>query len=248
MLAFLLLLMGISVSAQHSLSQKINRADSLYHAYENEKALQVYKRVLKENPQNFSALWRSSLLYARIGNRFDEEDKQKEYYTSALTLAKRALDVDSTHSQSNYVMAVAMGRKALIAGAKERVAASRQIKHFAEQAIKYDSTNAGAWHVLGRWHYKMANLSWIERAAANTLFGGIPGDPGNAKAARYIRKAIHHNDQFILYHRDLANVYKELGWEKKTIASCWQALELSAVRPGDQSLKDECRSLINDLQ
>ncbi|TYP95285.1 hypothetical protein LX73_0583 [Fodinibius salinus] len=247
-LALFFFLISVSVSAQDNLSQQMNRADSLYNAYEDEEALQIYQNVLEGDPQNFTALWRSSFLYARISNQFNDKDKKRKYFDNALEFAKRALEVDSTHTQSNFVMAVALGRKALTAGVKERIAVSRKIKHYAEQAIKYDSTNAGAWHALGRWHYKAANLSWLERTAANTLFGGIPGDPSNKKAAHYIRKAIQHDGQFILYHRHLAAVYNKLGWEKEAIASCQRALELPVQRAEDKFLKDECHSLINNLQ
>src|SRR5699024_8012272 len=134
----------------------VQRADSLYQDYEEEQALDLYLQILEEQPQNFEALWRSSFLYSRIGNRFDDEDKQEQYFKKAIDFAEQALEIDSSHTQSNFSMAVAMGRKALIAGARDRVAAARDIKKYVDRSLKYDSTNAGAWHVLGRWHFKIA--------------------------------------------------------------------------------------------
>lgn len=222
------------------------RADSLYEAHQEAEALELYQQVLAESPKNFQALWRSSFLYSRLGNRQDREDTQKKYYNKAISLAKRALAVDSTHTQSNFVMAVAMGRKALISGSREKVSASRAIKRYADRAIKYDSTNAGAWHVLGRWHFKVANLSWLERAAANTLFGGIP-DASNEKAAEYIRKAISLDEQYVLYHYDLARVYRELGRKVQAIETCQKAIELPVLVPGDMKIKEQCKELIEEL-
>ena len=242
-----LLLLPTLLIAQNQ-SQLEQRADSLYDAYEEKQALELYNQILEDNPDKFEALWRTSFLYSRIGNRLDKKSQQEEYYNKAIDLAERALAVDSTHSQSNFVMAVAMGRKALISGARDRVAASRAIKKYADRAIEYDEEHAGAWHVLGRWHFKVANLSWIERAAANTLFGGIPGDASNEKAAEYIQKAIDLDDNYVLYYYDLAKVYEEMGQDQQAIESCQQALEVPNLTPDDEKIKNDCRELISDLK
>lgn len=229
-------------------SELEQRADSLYQEYEEKRALDIYLDILQKEPENYQALWRTSFLYSRVGNRLESEDQQREYYNNAIDLAEQALEVDSTDTQSNFVMAVAMGRKALISGARERVAASRAIKKYADKAIELDSTNAGAWHVLGRWHFKVANLSWIERAAANTLFGGIPGNASNEKAAEAIEKAIELNQDYILYYYDLATVYKDMGRDQQAISTCQTALDKPLLTPGDEEIKADCRELIADLQ
>lgn len=234
--------------AQQDRSDIEQRADSLYQAYEEKQALELYNQILQENPNDYEALWRSSFLYSRIGNRLEDEDEQEEYYNNGIDLAERALEVDSTGTQSNFVMAVAMGRKALISGARDRVAASRDIKKYADRAIQYDSTNAGAWHVLGRWHFKVANLSWLERAAANTLFGGIPGNASNEKAAEYIEKAIELDDDYVLYYYDLAKVYEEMGRDEQAISTCRDALDVTNLTPDDEKIKQDCRQLIESLQ
>lgn len=233
---------------QQDLSERKHKADSLYNAYQEEKALELYRDILDEKPKNYTALWRASFLYSRVGNRFNDEDDQKDYFNRAISLAEKALQVDSTDVQSNFVMAVAMGRKALISGARERVAASRDIKRYADKALEYDKNHAGAWHVLGRWHFKVANLSWVERTAANTLFGGIPGNATNQKAADAIQKAIDLNDNNILYYYDLANVYREMGNDPQAVAVCENAVEIDNLTPDDPMLKEKCRKLIFDLQ
>lgn len=234
--------------AQQDLVEQKQRADSLYESYEEKEALELYSDILEEEPENYKSLWRASFLYSRIGNRLNNEDEQKEYFNKGINLAERALAVDSTDAQSHFVMAVAMGRKALISGARERVAASRAIKKHADKALEYDENHAGAWHVLGRWHFKVANLSWVERAAANTLFGGIPGDATNQKAADAIQKAIDLNDNNILYYYDLAKVYEEMGHDQQALSVCESAVELESRTPDDPTLKEQCRKLIFDLQ
>lgn len=249
-LFFLLFLLFSSVvlHAQQVAGDLENRADSLFENAEEQEALEVYQQILDQNPDHYTALWRTSLLYSRIGNRQDSEEEQRDYFDRAKMLAEQALEVDSTDTQSNFVMAVAMGRMALIAGARERVAASRAIKKYADKAIELDRSNPGAWHVLGRWHFKIANLNFIERAAANTLFGGIPGDASNEKAVESMQRAIELMPDYILYHHDLAMVYEDMGQTEDAIAACRNALEIESHTPDDPMLKEECREWIQDWQ
>ncbi|WP_138429545.1 tetratricopeptide repeat protein [Fodinibius saliphilus] len=244
----LLFIVPILLFAQQADSSLIVKADSLYESFNEEKALDSYLKILEQEPEHYEALWRGSFLYSRVGNRLDKKSEKKEYFNKAISLAERALKADSTDSQSNFVMAVAKGRKALISGAKDRVAASRAIKKYADRALKDDENHAGAWHVLGRWHFKVANLSWIERAAANTLFGGIPGDASNEKAAEAIEKAISLNEDYILYYLDLAKVYEEMGREQDAIDKCNVALKKPLLTPDDSKLKNECKDLVEDLR
>ncbi|MDZ7715446.1 MAG: hypothetical protein U5J95_04460 [Balneolaceae bacterium] len=243
-LAFCLCYFGFISSHAQSISQLQNRADSLYTNFLEQEAFEAYQKVLEKDSANFEALWRTSFLYSRIGHRKEEEEVQEEYYQKAKLLAERALAIDSTHSQANFVMGVAMGRMALISGTKERVAASRAIKKYASRAIRYDSTNAGAWHLLGRWNFRVANLSFVERLAANTLFGGISGDASTEKAVEYIQKAIALDNRFILYYHDLAEAYAEMGRKDNATNACKKALEKESLNAKDDDLKADCRNWI----
>lgn len=238
--------LGVSIVATAQ-SAILQRADSLFKIYEEEASLAAYNKILENHPENFTALWRTSLLYSRIGFRIDDEDKKVTYFNKATRRAKHALEIKPKNSYANYVMGVAMGRMALISGAKERVAASRAIKKYAELAIKYDSTNAGAWHLLGRWNFEVDNLNFAERLAANLLFGGLPDGASTQKAAAYIERAIKLNPNYILYYHSLAQVYDELGKEKQAVALCRKALKLPSITPTDPIEKEKCRELIDDI-
>lgn len=240
------ILLIISVSAQNT--QEMARADSLYDLYEEEAALKVYNKILQDHPQNFKALWRTSLLYSRIGYRLKNEEKKVAYFNKAKKRTEKALEINPANTYSNYVMGVAMGRMALISGVSERVEASRKIKKYAERSLRFDSTNAGAWHLLGRWHYEVDNLNFAERLAANVLFGGLPDGASTQKAARYIQNAIELKPEFILYYYDLAVVFAELDKEVKAISVCQEALKLPSITPTDPQKKEDCRRLINNLK
>ena len=133
-----------------------------------------FKEVLKIQPTNIYALVKCSELCSRIGKRQASRATMEDYYQGARIYAETALKVNPDNSDANCVMAIAQGRMALSKSGKEKIAASKDIKKYAELAIKFDAANFRAWHVLGRWHYEVSNLSGLERAAAKVFFGGIP--------------------------------------------------------------------------
>lgn len=224
------------------------KADSLFKHFDEANALKAYEQILEQHPGRLEALWKASFLYSRVGHRMEEEDDRKEYYNKARTMAERALQIDSTDTQVHFAMAVAMGRMALVSGPRDRVAASKLIKKHVDRSLEADSTNAGAWHVLGVWHLKVANLNFVERLAASALYGGIPRDASNESAENAIEKAIELNPRYPLYYYDLARVYDERGKEKQAVQICQEALKLEPVGPDDAQVKDNCRELIEELQ
>lgn len=244
-----IILFGIStLPATAQDGNLLQRADSLFEHHHESEALRAYREVLERDPDHFTALWRVSILQSRIGKRQEETAAQREYFENAKAFAEKALAVDSTRAESNFVMAVAMGRMALISSARDRVAASREIKKYADRTLQIDSSHAGAWHLLGRWNFQIANLNFVERLAANTLFGGIPGEASNQKAAEYIERATRLDDRFILYQYDLARVYREMGRPAEAREACSEALEMPLRLPEDEQLKAQCRDLMNELE
>jgi tetratricopeptide (TPR) repeat protein len=233
---------------QSHVSNLLKEATELKDSYNEPQALDAYLKVLQVDSTNYEALWNASFLYSRIGNRFEDKDKKKQYFNKAKALAERALRVNSSDAESNFVMSVAMGRMALISGPKARVAASNDIKHYAEEALKYDSLHAGAWHVLGRWNYEVANLNFAERMAANLLFGGLPKGASDQNAIEDYKKAIKYDSDNILYYRDLAIVYRHEDQDQNAIETLKKLLSLSPKSPDDPKYVKEARQMLKKLQ
>ncbi|MFH5831144.1 hypothetical protein [Halalkalibaculum sp. DA384] len=238
---------GVASAQDTAADSLLAKADSLYDHFYEAKALELYTSILNRHPDHYTALWRASFLYSRIGFRLDSKERQQAYYQKGIALAGHALNVDSTDTHSHFVMAAALGRKAMISGAKERVKAAHSIKHHAERAIRLDSTNAGAWHVLGRLHFRLANLSFVEQLAANTLYGGLP-ESDEATAVRSVEKAIELEPERLLYYYDLARMYKHLGKEQQAISACEDALRRDPLSPADPGWLDQCQKMIKDFQ
>jgi hypothetical protein len=57
---------------------------------------------------------------------------------------------------------------------KEYIANTYTMRDQWLQAVEIDSNDASAYHLLGRWSFDVAEMSWVKRKVASTLFGEPP--------------------------------------------------------------------------
>ncbi len=214
---------------------------------EEKSALERFKAEVVQDPMNYTALCRAALFSARIGRRQSNKDLKSQYFTEARNYAERALKIKSA-DESNYVMSVAIGSVAEVASTKEALLLSKDVKKYAEAALKFNPNHAGANHVLGMWNFRVANLNFIQRAAANALFGGLPEGASNDNALKYLQKATQVRADFILYWLDLAQCQNENNQETAAIQSVKKALSLKIQTPDDAAHLAKCKELLQDWE
>ncbi|NIG57690.1 hypothetical protein [Chitinophaga sp. Cy-1792] len=242
-----LLLFTALLAKSQTVDEMVAQAKQLETQMKEQEAFDKDKEILKIDPNQFDALVQASEMSSRIGNRQKEKSDKITWFNQAKDYAQEALKVNPNSAMSNYVMAVAMGRIALISGAKDKVAASKDVKKYAELAIKFDPKMGPAWHVLGKWNFEVANLNVFERSAAKMLFGGIP-DGSMANAIADYEKCRQLAPGFILNYYELARAYKANDQQDKAIEVLKKALTLRNIAYDDTSIKADCKKMLDDLQ
>jgi tetratricopeptide (TPR) repeat protein len=144
-------------------------------------------------------------------------------------------------------MAVAMGRIAMISGAKEKVAASREVKKYAELAIKFNPQYAKAFYILGKWNYEIANLNALEKGAAKVLFGGMPQASLQDAIINY-EKCRKLDPSFLLNYQELAQAYKESEEQDKAIEVLRKAVALRPVYQDDPNIRAACKKMLEGME
>jgi len=218
--------------------------ESLFH--ENEAFLR-YADVLKKDPSNLLALWKCSELSSRIGARQADKEKKRPYFLAARNYATSALRVNPNSSDANCAMALALGRVSLISGSKERVMLARDVKRYAENAIRLDPNNFRAYHILGRWNYEVSDLNIAEKSFARLFYGKLPSASLD-DAILDFEKSRSINPGFILNYLELARAYHRLDDDKKAIANLHILLGLPNQTYDDSRAKVIARQMLNDWQ
>lgn len=210
-------------------------------------ALAKYKEVMRIQPLQLFAICRSSELCSRIGKRQTDTKLREDYFDAALTYANIALKVSPDDSEANCVMAIALGRSSMSKSGKEKINTAKEIKKYLDKSLQKDSTNYKAWHVLGRWHYEIANLSLLERAAVNFLYGGVPS-ASIKESVRCFEKAKTIAPWFILNYFEMARAYYDNDDKARAKEYINKMLSLPNVTEDDPTIKEKGKTLLKIMQ
>jgi tetratricopeptide (TPR) repeat protein len=225
----------------------IKEADRLEAIPDEKAAFNKFKVVLKYQPDNLYALTKCSELCSRIGHREKETRIRDVYYEAAIQYAKTALQLYPQSDEANVVMGIAIGRTVLVKSGKEKIAGVKDIKRYAENALKVNPNNFKAWHILGKWNYEVSNLNLMERAATKLFYGGLPNASIDGAIFAY-EKARILKPTFLLNYLELARSYKRKGETKKAVALLKTLLPLPSQTEDDPRIKSVASTLLKDWE
>jgi len=223
----------------------LREAEQLESALNEEAAFKKYQEVLKYQPINVVALCKCSELCSRIGARQPKKETKVDYFKAGRRYAELALKLNPSSSEANFVMAVAMGRMALISSGRDKIEAVNEIKKYAENAIKLDPKDFKGYHVLGKWHYEVSNLSAVERTAAKIFFGGLP-NASLKESIWYYEKSKSLYPELNLNYLELAKAYHRNNENKKAIELLKKLETMPFKTADDARVKKEALMLLKE--
>src|SRR5689334_7761892 len=173
-------------------------------------AMQHYEAAVAADSSNVEALWKASNAAVDLGE-FNDAERQN-YYARGEQLGRLAVKANPNSANAHFALAKALGRVALSKGKRDKVKYSGVVHDEVHEALRLDSLNAGALHVLGMWNAEIMRLSGFERwAARNLLGGGVLGEAKWENAQRYLERAVALEPNRITHRLDLAGVYADRG-------------------------------------
>jgi tetratricopeptide (TPR) repeat protein len=242
---FLILILTFLKPVAQDITAVIKEADRLEAKPDEVAALLKFKEALKIKPTSMYALCKSSELCSRIGQRQTNTKLRDDYYKAAIIYAHTALLVDSLNSDANTAMAIALGRSTLTKSGKEKVSSAKDIKKHVDAAIKTNPSNFLAWHVLGRWHYEISNLNFVERAAVKVFYGGFPSSSLKLGIAAFEKVKILAPG-FILNYLELAKAYHRNNQNTKAREILNEMMLLPNHTEDDPSVKEFGKKFLNE--
>ena len=210
-------------------------------------ALRHYQAAIAADANNAEALWRASREAIDLGE-FDDAKRDSLYQLGEL-YARRAVQADPKSSMTHFALAKAIGRRALSLGAKERVKYAGEVRKEALESLKLDSTNAGALHVMGRWHANIMRLSGIQRFMAKNVLGGKTFGEANWKdAVAFLERASALEPERIVHRLELASVYADSGNKAKAREQYQALMQLKPVDYNDKHYQEQAQKELPALK
>ena len=243
----LTLLLGLPTAARAQFvgfGDAISEADMLYMAGDPRTSLELLLERLEADSLDYDALWRASRAAVVIGIDIEQQDpnEQNAWLDPALMWAKKAADVNPGHIDGLYWRGVSSGRRAMNAGPGYAVELAQNVYDDAHAILAQDSLHGGAHNMLGKLNYEVMAMSRVKRLVARTFMNKPSLDDTSWEQAEYhLTKAVEEWPGFVLFHFDLAQLYKKRGRREEAVREYIQAASLPTVHPTDRRLQRQAQ-------
>ena len=244
-LPFLLLLAGLPAFAEDpQVVSLITRGDAAETQSDTRGALSLFRQAEALAPDNIGVVLRISKQYSDLIARTKPAEASQRMAEKSMEYAQRAVALDARNAKAHLSLAISCGRMTDFVGNKAKLEYSKLIKAEALKSIELDPADDFAWHVLGRWHFGVANVNTVLRTMAKLVYGGMPA-ASNEEAAKFLKKATELAPQRILHHAELAHVYKAMG-ESDLAQQEWQnVLGIRAADSEDEKYQQEAKASLD---
>jgi tetratricopeptide (TPR) repeat protein len=225
----------------------VSESDVLYMSNQPRLALDILETYLATDSMDYAALWRAARAAVVIG--IDEEGarKQNGWLDPAMGWAERAVALNPAEIDGHYWHGVAAGRRAMNAAPKYAAKLAAVVYNDAHTILAVDSLHGGAHNMLGKLNYEIMTVSRFQRLIARTFLGNPALDDTSWENAEYhlALAALSWPDD-ILFHFDLAQLYKRRGREEEAVFEYRIVLSLQPVHPTDFTLQEQARTQLDE--
>lgn len=212
----LLALVAVAPVAAQSAAEHIALGDKAYDERQATQARTHFLQALSIEPKNYDGLWKASRVEVDLAESAPKGATMDSLMAAAQGHAEAAVAARPDNAEGHFSLARAMGRKALSVGVMDRIRYSKIVRSEALEALKYDSTHAGALHVLGMWNAEVLRVNGFARTFARTFLGAqVFGLAKWDEAQRLLEAAVKHDEARIVHHLDLAGIYADRDMKDK---------------------------------
>lgn len=216
-------------------------------AGETERALELFLAVERATPNDAFVLQKIARQFSDLVVDQPTAEAKKNYARTALGYAQRAVTLQPDNAVNVLSLAICHGKLAVHSGTGDKVRYSRLIKDDAERALALDPNYAWAHHVLGRWHYEIAELGTTARVFVRLFYGGLP-DASTARGIELLERAVALEPDELNHHLELGFAYAAAGRAADARASWERGLAIPSRARHDDSSKLRAREALQRLR
>lgn len=244
-LVVLMMLVWTKLQAQTA-NDLIATGDIFDRSFQAEDALKYYLPAVKLEPKNLSLLLRIARQYRHLMTDADTNEMKLKIGNLSLVYALRAADLAPNSSEAQLSPAITYGKMLPFQGSKQQVADTPLIRKAVDKALSLDPNNDVAWHVLGRWHQALANISGLKRSVGGLLYGQLPTTTNDAAVACF-EKAISINPSRLRNYIELGRTYAQMGKNAEARLFIEKGLAMPNTEHDDPELKQRGRDSLTKL-
>ncbi len=218
--------------------------DDLTDAKDFDSAFDLLEPLAGEHGSDAAYLWRMARHHFNVSeNTTDGAVIETALYTG-FEFAQSALAADSNSADAHGFYGILIGRVGEIEGTRQKIINSFAVRDHTLRAIALDPDYATWHHVMGRWHYTLADLSWIERTVASIVYESPP-EATFEEAEQYFQRASILEPSEIRHFLWLGKTQMELNKAAAARTKFEYILTLPTESDSDTILQQEARELLD---
>ncbi len=241
------ILMPFQASWGESVAELMRQGDGHDRKFQPAEALEFYLPAEKIEPDNVALLLCIARQYRHLMQDANQVSEKLKHGGVAKSYAERAVKLAPGESEAHLSVAICHAKMVPFLGTKERLQGSRQIKASVDKAIALDPKKDTAWHILGCWHQRLANIGAVKRALAAVVYGSLP-EASNEESVKCLKKAIELNPGSLMHYIELGRTYAQMGQDMEARKFIEKGLSMPEVGKDDQEMKKMGRETLQTIK
>ena len=244
-ITFIILLISVSLVAVAP--AELEKTDALHDASEYKTEVVQLEELLVEFPEDVEILWRLAQVHFDIADQTEDEEVHKAHFYPGFEVAKKAVLIDPNSARANHWYATLIGKIGMLEGTKQKIINSYDVEEYGLKAIELDPSYDGSLHLLGRWHYELADLSWVERTVAKIVYE-TPPKASFEESVKFYKKAIEAKEDEVRHYLWIGKALLKLKDKEEAKKYLKIATEMTPLDDSDKLMQKEVKEILRKLK
>jgi len=247
LIILLTLVFSTATLAQGKVKALLDQAEKLHEDKNYSATMEKLREAEKLDKDNPEILWKIARAYFDFADQQpDNIEVQKANLYPGFDYAKKCVESAPNVAGGHQYYAILIGRIGEIEGTKQKITNSYAVREHTEKAIALDPKNDSNYHVMGRWHFALADLSWAERQIASLIYAKPP-QASFVEAEKFFQKAHEIKPAEIRHLLWLGKTQMKLGKKDAARTTLQKALNLPAKSDSEKAMHKETNDILKKL-
>ncbi|KAI3436700.1 hypothetical protein D9Q98_006115 [Chlorella vulgaris] len=189
-------------------------------------AVQCFEEACKLHPESVDYLSMAAKCWSDLTFYYDvRSDRERQLVNlKACEYAGKCIEADPGRVLGHVAMCISKGRLALFTDNKTKVRLAKEAQQCAYDAIACDPTSDVAHHLMGRWHYEMAQINVVLRTLVRIMYGTALSPGTRQDALVSYRRAAELAPSRLIHRVEAGRLHLELGQVPEAVEQLEAAL------------------------
>ncbi|XP_076665323.1 regulator of microtubule dynamics protein 1 isoform X2 [Andrena cerasifolii] len=200
------------------------------------------QNLVKTHQNNVEVVWRFARDCYEYAETITDKNNKRMIILEGIEHCEKILQVQDPKLYKWYAILIGINGDYL--SIPEKLKNGLRFKNYVELALEMEPNDSELHYLLGRFNYEMANITWIERKIAGTLFGEVP-NISHEEALTCFEAASRLGNNTLQTQLYISKCYVALHQYSRAVVSLDKILEQPVLTTEDKKVHEDASKLLN---